>query len=43
MFPIEWLWPGWLAGGKIHIIGGAPGSGKTTICMKLAAIVSSGG
>ena len=41
--PIEWLWPGWLAGGKIHIIGGAPGSGKTTICMKLAAIVSSGG
>jgi RecA/RadA recombinase len=41
--PIDWLWPGWLAQGKIHILGGAPGSGKTTICMKLAAIVSSGG
>ena len=41
--PIDWLWPGWLAHGKFHIIGGAPGSGKTTICMKIAAIVSSGG
>jgi hypothetical protein len=41
--PIEWLWLGWLAQGKIHIIAGAPGSGKTTICMNLAATVSSGG
>ncbi len=41
--PISWLWVGWLAAGKLHIISGAPGSGKTTLCMKVAAIISSGG
>ncbi|MCC8194795.1 MAG: AAA family ATPase [Deltaproteobacteria bacterium] len=40
---INWLWKGWLAAGKMHIIGGAPGEGKTTICLSLAAILSSGG
>lgn len=40
--PIEWLWDGWLAAGKIHIFGGAPGTGKTTIAMKLASIISRG-
>jgi putative DNA primase/helicase len=39
---IAWLWPGWLAKGKMHILGGAPGTGKTTIALKLAAIVSTG-
>lgn len=38
--PIEWLWKGWLAKGKLHILAGAPGTGKTTITMSLAAIVS---
>ena len=40
--PIDWLWPGWLASGKMHIIGGQPGAGKTTLAMLMAAIVSSG-
>jgi AAA domain len=28
--PIGWIWPGWFARGKAHILGGAPGTGKTT-------------
>lgn len=38
--PISWLWEGYLAEGKLHILGGAPGTGKTTISMALAAVVS---
>jgi putative DNA primase/helicase len=41
--PIEWIWDGWLAAGKMHIFGGAPGTGKTTIAMAIAAIVTTGG
>lgn len=41
--PVDWLWPGWLAAGKLHLIGGAPGTGKTTVAIGLAAIVSAGG
>lgn len=41
--PIDWLWDGWLAQGKLHIFGGAPGTGKTTISMGLAAKVTIGG
>jgi putative DNA primase/helicase len=40
--PIRWLWPGWLARGKMHIIGGQPGAGKTTLAMAMAAIVTRG-
>jgi len=40
---INWIWPGWLAAGKLHILGGAPSTGKTTIAMSLAAIVTKGG
>lgn len=40
--PITWLWTGWLAAGKMHIFGGAPGTGKTTISIALAAILSKG-
>lgn len=40
--PIRWLWPGWLARGKLHVLAGAPGTGKTTIAMNLAACVSAG-
>jgi putative DNA primase/helicase len=40
---VDWLWPGWLAGGKLHLIGGAPGTGKTTLAAGLAAIVTCGG
>lgn len=40
--PIAWLWQGWLAAGKMHILGGAPGTGKTTIMMSLAATITTG-
>lgn len=41
--PVDWIWPGWLAAGKVHILGGAPGTGKTTIAMALAGTISTGG
>lgn len=41
--PFRWLWKDWLARGKLHILGGAPGAGKTTICLRVAAAVSNGG
>lgn len=39
---IDWLWPGWIACGKLHLIAGAPGTGKTTIALSLAAALSRG-
>ncbi|HXE23003.1 MAG TPA: AAA family ATPase [Rhodoferax sp.] len=41
--PIAWLWKHWLALGKLHILAGAPGQGKTTIAIGLAATVTIGG
>jgi putative DNA primase/helicase len=41
--PVQWLWDQWLAAGKLHILGGTPGSGKTTIALSIASILSSGG
>lgn len=41
--PIRWLWDGWLACGKLHVLAGAPGTGKTTIALALAATVTIGG
>ena len=41
--PISWLWPGWLARGKLQILAGAPGCGKTTIALKFAATITKGG
>lgn len=41
--PVRWLWPGWLALGKLHILAGAPGQGKTTLALNIAATVTSGG
>ena len=40
---IDWLFPGWLAAGKFHLIAGRPGTGKTTISIKFAATISGGG
>ena len=39
---IAWLWDGWIAQGKLVIVAGAPGTGKTTIAITCAAIVSRG-
>jgi putative DNA primase/helicase len=41
--PVQWLWTGWLALGKFHLLAGAPGQGKTTIAMAFAATVTVGG
>ncbi len=41
--PVEWLWLHWLARGKVHILGGHPGDGKSTLTAWLAAVLSRGG
>ena len=41
--PIDWLWKNWLARGKLHLLAGAPGQGKTTLAMGIAATLSAGG
>ncbi|HCS08678.1 MAG TPA: AAA family ATPase [Pseudomonas sp.] len=40
---IRWLWPGWLAKGKLHILAGAGGTGKTTLLIGLIATITTGG
>lgn len=40
---IAWIWDGWLARGKTHLLAGDAGTGKTTLAMKMAATVSMGG
>jgi len=40
---VRWLWPNWLARGKFHILAGVPGTGKTTLALTFAAIISRGG
>lgn len=41
--PVAWLWKFWLALKKLHILAGAPGQGKTTIAMAMAATITIGG
>lgn len=41
--PISWLWTEWLARGKIHILAGDAGTGKTTLALRLAATLTKGG
>lgn len=40
---IRWIWGEWLAKGKLHILAGQAGTGKTTLALSLAAIISKGG
>ena len=40
--PVTWLWGGWLARGKFHVVAGAPGTGKTTLALALAATLTRG-
>lgn len=40
---VRWLWQGWLALGKVHVLAGAPGTGKTTLAMAIAAIFTTAG
>lgn len=41
--PIQWLWPGRIARGKISMIAGDPGLGKSQLTLNMAALVSHGG
>jgi hypothetical protein len=41
--PIRWLWPGRIARGKLTVIAGNPGLGKSQLTASLAAIVTTGG
>lgn len=41
--PIRWLWPGRIARGKVSIIAGNPGLGKSQVTVGMAATVSTGG
>ena len=41
--PINWLWDGWLPSGKLTLLAGAAGTGKTTLTMGLASALTSGG
>lgn len=40
--PISWNWFGFLAGGKFHILGGAPGTGKTTLANRITGTITRG-
>lgn len=40
---IDWLWLEMLARGKFHVLAGAPGCGKTTVALRLAATLTCGG
>lgn len=40
--PINWLWPGRIARGKVTIIAGNPGLGKFQITASIAAVVTTG-
>jgi putative DNA primase/helicase len=41
--PVAWLWDGWLARGKVHLLAGAPGTGKTSVALALAATLTTAG
>jgi putative DNA primase/helicase len=41
--PITWIWPGRLAAGKLTVVGGDPGLGKSQLLMRVAATISTGG
>lgn len=40
---VKWLWKGKIPSGKITVIQGNPGLGKSQICASLAAVVTTGG
>jgi len=40
--PITWLWDGYLPSGKLTLLAGAGGTGKSTIAFNLAATVTNG-
>jgi putative DNA primase/helicase len=43
MRKVSFIWPGWLARGKLHLLGGQKGTGKSTIAFDLLAQITVGG
>ena len=41
--PVRWLWYPFIAAGKITLLQGDPGDGKSTMMMNLIATVTTGG
>ena len=41
--PVSWLWQGRIARGKVSIIAGNPGLGKSQLAASIAAVVTTGG
>lgn len=39
---VEWVWGGFIVRGKLQILAGAPGTGKTTVALSIAAAITSG-
>ena len=39
---VEWLWQNWLAVGKVHVLAGEGGRGKSTILCNITAITTVG-
>jgi hypothetical protein len=40
--PIDWIWPGYLAAGKLTLIDGDPDQGKSLVTLDLAARLTTG-
>ncbi|MBI1891720.1 MAG: AAA family ATPase [Burkholderiales bacterium] len=41
--PIHWLWRGWIACGKLSLLAGNAGTGKTTLALAIASVITRGG
>ena len=41
--PIQWLWPNRIARGKLTLLAGAPGAGKSALATTIVAAVTTGG
>ncbi len=41
--PFRWLWRQWIARGKLHVLAGTPGTGKTTLAITIATAITVGG
>ena len=40
---VDWIWPGWLPRGELTLLAGQPKTGKTTLALSVASILSRGG
>jgi len=41
--PIRWLWPNRIARGKLTLLAGAPGAGKSALAATIMAAITTGG